>query len=72
MKLNVALTETELREFRDMCFYIYKSRIELAALIVNEVLMVHPILVFNPGSRSLDKVESVCTNVGAIQLNLEE
>ena len=64
--------EKLMKEFVRTCRLIAKCDIEMAANIINEVLMFHPIVCWNSETKSLDGVESVRINEGSIQLNLEE
>lgn len=50
--------------------FIFTCTEEEACLIVNEVLMMRPIMAFDRVRSSVDEVESVCLNGQAIQLNL--
>ncbi len=66
-----AFTPHELKKFVHICDTIRTCTTEQAALILNEILMWHPMCCYNPNTRSLDSVESVFKVNGlSIQLNL--
>lgn len=60
----------ELENFRLTCKFIAQCDVNQRACIVNEVLMLNPIVVFNREIKSLDSVCTVGVNGDAIQLNL--
>lgn len=72
MKIVATFTKKDMTIFRKTCELIERCDAEQAGAIVNEVLMIHSILAFNPVTKHLDIVESVCMNGDAIQLNIEE
>ena len=69
---NVELTSLNRVQYAKMCFLIADMTLEERALVVNEVLMLTPMLAWNINTKSLEKIESVSVNGECIQLNIEE
>jgi hypothetical protein len=65
------ILELEQELFKAVMRYIATANPETLGKIVNEVLMLNDILVFDRDMKSLKSVESVCMNEDAIQLNIE-
>ncbi len=61
-----------LKRFVKTCEFIAVCDVQQRATILNEILMLTPIMSFDITNKTLIDVESVCVNGDAIQLNLEE
>jgi hypothetical protein len=70
--LSASFTPQQIKKFRATCALIDECTEEHAALILNEILMCHSIMAFNPNHNCLRDVESVCMNGKSIQLNLQK
>lgn len=71
-KMEYEVYQSEISYLREIMKFLDGCSKESKALIVNEVLMLNPMFCFNSTTKSLDKVESVCLNGEAIQLNVNE
>lgn len=71
--MEYEITEKEFRVIKTICKFLDNCSPSAKAIILNEILMLNSIIVFNPSTKSLDNVESVAgLNGKSIQLNLEE
>jgi len=72
MSLNEMMDEHRKEEIKAVYRFIDGASVEELASIIAEIRTCHDnVLVFNQKRKSLDRVESVCINRDAIQLNLE-
>lgn len=53
------LDQEELNQLEPIFAFIDKSSLEASALIVNEILMIHPMLIFNFKNSELQRVDVV-------------
>lgn len=65
-------TPEDFKLFKKICRFISFCELDQKASILNEILMLTPILAFNRETKSLDSVSSVTLYGEAIQLNLGE
>ena len=71
-KINATFEAEDMDTFIKASQLIFRSDIHQAGAFVNEMLMMHPILAFNPVTKHLDVIESVHINGGSIQMDIEE
>lgn len=62
----------DFKTFKETCSFIALCDVAQKASILNEILMLTPIVAFNTATKSLDSVCAVSVNGDAIQLNLGE
>lgn len=71
-KVHAEFTKEDLITFKAACELIARCDINQAGAFVNEVLMIHPMLAWNPTTKHLDSIDSIYISGDAIQLNIEE
>lgn len=72
VKVRAEFNAKDIKIFREICQLLSRCNTQQAAAIANEVLMSHPIITFNPVTKSVDVIESVSVNGESIQLNAQE
>lgn len=70
--MNKDILELEGQLFKAVMRYIAAANPETLAKIVNEVLMLNHMIVFDRATRTMKDVESISLNDDAIQINVEE
>lgn len=70
--LNIEFQLAELNMFEQMCHVISRWDGYKAAVLVKEILKIHPTMVWDVNTKNLTTIESVSMNGPCIQLNLKE
>ncbi len=68
----VVLSPEDFKLLKQVSRFLEDCTVEQAAIIVNEVLMLHPMMAWNPVTKLMIDIESVNVNGQVIQLNIEE
>ncbi len=71
-KVDATFDTEDMKTFIKACELIARCDINQAGAFVNEVLMIHPMLAWNPTTKHLDSIDSISINGDAIQVNIEE
>lgn len=73
MRLDELMQSNRTKELKAVFRFIDTADFDELVMIVDEIRCCHDnLLTFNPNTKSLDRIESVCLNGEAIQLNIEE